>query len=100
MKDIKNFINEGGRSGRHVYFSDMVDDLEVWWEDNCTEDCYNSHSEYIKAMKALAKKQDYSIVDDAIEYLDDKLRWPEWCTETWEKDIIKTLVKWAEDAIK
>ena len=102
MKDIKNFINEGrrGRRWQGLYFSDLVQDLEEWWDDNYAEDCYNSHSEFVKDMKALAKKEDYKIINDAFDYLEDELRVPDIHLGNWGKDIIKTLVKWAEDAIK
>ena len=100
MKDIKNFINEARRGRwRGMYFSDLEDDLEEWWDENCTEDCYDSHSEFVKDMKALANG-DYKIINNAFDYLEDELRVPDLHLENWEKAIIKTLVKWAEDAIK
>lgn len=51
-------------------------------------------------MKALAKKEDYKILYDAYDYLEDELCVPDIHIENWEKDIDKTLIKWAEDAIK
>ena len=56
---------------------------------------YTIQQRYVKNTKDRHK-----FINDAFDYLEDELRVPDIHLENWEKDIIKTLVKWAEDAIK
>ena len=56
---------------------------------------YTIQQRYVKNIKDRHK-----FINDAFDYLEDELRVPDIHLENWEKDIIKTLVKWAEDAIK
>ena len=94
MKNIKNYIWES--------FNDaelMTQDLFDWWEEHCTEDAYNSRSKFIKDMKAMVKKQNDTLVQDAFDYLTNECEWDEKDVTRWEKDLVQVLSQLAQDEI-
>jgi len=40
----------------------MTQDLADWWDEHYKEDFYDSRSEFIKDMKAMAKKQNDQLI--------------------------------------
>ena len=94
MKDIKNFIMESSNN-----LELMTQDLADWWEYNGMEDCYDSHSEFIKDMRAMAKKQNDKLVDDAFDYLTNECEWDEKDVERWEDDLVHVLAQLAQDEL-
>ena len=95
MKDIKNFIWESSKDDLEL----MTQDLFDWWDEHCTEDGYNSHSEFKKDMRAMAKKQNDMLVDDAFDYLTNECDWDEKDVERWEDDLVHVLAQLAQDAL-
>lgn len=91
MKDIKNFIMESSNN-----LELMTQDLADWWEYNGMEDCYDSHSEFIKDMKALAKKQNDILVNNALLYLMDECEWDENDVDKCKEDIVNWLAQLAQ----
>ena len=94
MKDIKNFIWE---SSNNVEL--MTQDLADWWENNGMEDCYDSRSEFIKDMKALAKKQNDTLVNDALLYLMDECEWDMDDVDKCKDDLIDWLAQVAQQEL-
>ncbi len=91
MKDIKNFIWESSNN-----LELMTQDLVDWWEYNCTEDCYDSHSEFVKDMKALAKKQNDILVNNALLYLMDECEWDMNDVDKCKDDLVNWLAQVAQ----
>lgn len=96
MKDIKNFIWESSQDDLEL----MTQDLFDWWDEHCTEDGYSSHSEFTKDMRAMAKKQNDMLVDDAFDYLTNECEWDEKDVERWEDDLVRVLAQMAKDTLK
>lgn len=94
MKDIKNFIWESSNN-----LELMTQDLFDWWDEHCTVDGYSSHSEFTKDMRAMAKKQNDKLVDDAFDYLTNECEWDEKDVERWEDDLVHVLAQMAQDAL-
>lgn len=95
MKDIKNFIYESSQDDVEL----MTQDLFDWWDEHCTVDGYSSHSEFTKDMRAMAKKQNDKLVDDAFDYLTNECEWDEKDVERWEDDLVHVLAQMAQDAL-
>lgn len=95
MKDIKDFILESSQDD----LEDMANDLSYWWDDHCSEDGYDSRSEFIKDMKAMSKKKNDMLVDDAFNYLENECEWDRKDIERWEDNLIGVLAQWAQDEL-
>ena len=96
MKDIKNFIKEASQDD----LEDMTQDLSYWWDENVKSDFYDSHSEFIKDMKAMTKKQNDKLVQDAFDYLTDECEWDKKVVAQFKNNIINVLVQWANDTLE
>ena len=96
MKDIKNFIKEASQDD----LEDMTQDLSYWWDENAKSDFYDSRSEFIKDMKAMTKKQNDQLVQDAFDYLTDECEWDKKVVSQFKNNIINVLVQWANDILE
>ena len=96
MKDIKDFIKESSQDD----LEEMTQDLMDWWDEHCKEDGYDSRSEFIKDMKAMSKKQNDPLVQDAFSYLTDQCEWNEKDVDKFKDNLTNTLAQWAKDELK
>jgi len=95
MKDIRLFIKESSQDD----LEEMTQDLADWWDEHYKEDFYDSRSEFIKDMKAMAKKQNDQLVKDAFDYLTDECEWNKKTINQFKNNIVYVLAQWAKDEL-